>query len=143
VKHNLHLVTRPESARPHLDGEQGPSRFVAEICFELCQELGTHLENRASSDSQALPLQAAITPVSQRYAEREGVALDGQHQPDVSPQTPVWQHKRVQHAVFGAGKVLGEDQISFEVQFDQGDTLNFSKKSAHLYFSLPDIPADE
>lgn len=136
VKHALHLITRPESARPHLDGEQGPSRFVPEICFELCQELGTTLENRAAPDSEALTLKTPITPVSRRYAEREGIILEGQHQPDVSTQAPVWQHKRVEHAVFGAGNVLGEDQVSFEVQFDQGDTLNFSKKSAHLYFTV-------
>ena len=39
------------------------------------------------------------------------------------------------HAIFGAGSIVGEDESSFEVRFDNGDTLNFSKKSALLYFT--------
>ncbi|GHD42429.1 DNA helicase-2 / ATP-dependent DNA helicase PcrA [Marinobacter persicus] len=141
AKHALHLITRPESTRPHLDGEQGPSRFVPEICYELSQELGSTLDQRAPENQQPLTLKVPLTPVSQRYAEREGVTLKGSQQPATDQHKPVWQHNRVQHAVFGAGEVQSEDQTSFEVKFDKGDTLNFSKKSAHLYFSLPGDPA--
>ncbi|HBM51019.1 MAG TPA: ATP-dependent helicase, partial [Marinobacter sp.] len=75
-------------------------------------------------------------PVSLRYAERAKITLDGQapaSTPDASQ--PVWHQPRLIHAIFGAGRVTGEDESSFEVRFDNGDILNFSKKSAHLYFT--------
>jgi len=40
----------------------------------------------------------------------------------------------VEHVLFGAGGILREDDTSFEVRFQSGRVLNFSKKSAHLYF---------
>ena len=48
---------------------------------------------------------------------------------------PLWHLKRLSHAIFGAGSVVSEDESSFEVHFDNGEVLNFSKKSAHLYFT--------
>ncbi|EMP55011.1 UvrD/REP helicase [Marinobacter santoriniensis NKSG1] len=129
----LHLITRPVSKRPHLDGDQGPSRFVQECCFELSQEFGTALDQRP--DGSPLSISAPLTPISQRYAEREGVTLDGAMAQADTRAEPVWHCQRVSHAVFGAGQVVNEDESSFEVHFDNGDTLNFSKKSAHLYFT--------
>lgn len=61
--------------------------------------------------------------------------MAGAPQPAVDASAPVWHHPRVSHAIFGPGTVLAEDERSFEVRFDRGDTLNFSKKSAHLYFT--------
>lgn len=142
VRDTLHLITRPQSRNPHLDGDQGPSRFVSEICFELSDELGETLDRQTPDAEQTLTLSQPLTPISHRYAEREGVVLEGQTAPTARPdQQPVWQYPQVVHAIFGSGRVVGEDESSFEVSFANGDTLNFSKKSAHLYFTVPtDLP---
>ncbi len=134
TRETLHLISRPVSKRPHLDGDQGPSRFVEECCFELSDELGQHLDT-GSSTTSPIELDAPLTPVSQRYAQREDVTLEGSAPANDDRQTPIWHSRRVSHAIFGAGSVVDEDESSFEVRFDNGDTLNFSKKSAHLYFT--------
>ena len=134
TRETLHLISRPVSKRPHLDGDQGPSRFVEECCFELSEELGQHLDSDRKTSSP-IKLEAPLTPVSQRYAQREGVTLEGTTPATDDRQAPVWHSQRVSHAIFGAGSIVGEDESSFEVRFDNGDTLNFSKKSAHLYFT--------
>ncbi|WP_091999017.1 ATP-dependent helicase [Marinobacter pelagius] len=134
TRETLHLISRPVSKRPHLDGDQGPSRFVEECCFELSEELGQHLDSDGRTASP-IKLEAPLTPVSQRYAQREGVSLEGTTPATDDRQAPVWHSQRVSHAIFGAGSIVGEDESSFEVRFDNGDTLNFSKKSAHLYFT--------
>jgi DNA helicase-2/ATP-dependent DNA helicase PcrA len=131
-RQQLHLITRPASGRPHLDGEQGPSRFVAECCFELSDELGGALHQ--PDGSNALTLNAPLTAISKRYGRREGITLSGETSQEDNDQ-PLWQRERLQHAIFGAGTVVSEDERAFEVRFDNGDTLNFSKQSAHLYFS--------
>jgi len=135
-RHQLHLITRPESRQPHLDGDQGPSRFVAELCFALSQELGEALDKEEAGPDQPVTLKSPLTPVSLRYAERARITLDGQAPVGAeAPSTPVWHHSRLVHAILGTGEVTAEDESSFEVRFTNGDTLNFSKKSAHLYFS--------
>ncbi|MCM0613574.1 ATP-dependent helicase [Marinobacter sediminum] len=135
TRQQLHLVSRPASNQPHLDGDQGPSRFVEECCFQLANEFGGWLDERIQEQGQSIRLEAPLTPISQRYAEREGVVLDGQAATVTDSNDPLWYRERVSHAIFGAGSVVAEDEGSFEVRFDNGDTLNFSKKSAHLYFT--------
>ncbi|PFG10919.1 ATP-dependent helicase [Marinobacter sp. LV10MA510-1] len=132
-RQQLHLITRPASSRPHLDGEQGPSRFVAECCFELSDELGGALHQLEGSN--AIAMNAPLTAISERYGRREGVTLSGETSQENNDQ-PLWQRERLQHAIFGAGTVVSEDERAFEVRFDNGDTLNFSKQSAHLYFNV-------
>lgn len=134
TRQRLHLITRPASTQPHLDGDQGPSRFVDECCFELANELGGCLEARTPGDTSAIRLAAPITPVSQRYSDRESVGLEGQAAKPESSTEPLWHRKRLSHAIFGPGSIVAEDEGSFEVRFDNGETLNFSKQSAHLYF---------
>jgi DNA helicase-2/ATP-dependent DNA helicase PcrA len=73
--------------------------------------------------------------VSLRYAEREGVQLESEGTVSQNTAEPVWHQQRLTHAIFGTGEVISEDESSFEVRFGNGDTLNFSKKSAHLYFT--------
>lgn len=135
ARHQLHLISRPLSDKPHLDGDQGPSRFIGECCFELADEMGHHLDNRRPESDHTLPLKSPLTPISQRYAEREGITLHGQATNKDSSAGPLWHQTRITHAIFGAGTVTTEDESSFEVHFDGGDSLNFSKKSAHLYFT--------
>ncbi|PSF05118.1 ATP-dependent helicase [Marinobacter fuscus] len=135
TRHSLHLITRPAPATPHLAGEQGPSRFVSELCFELCRELGQHMDSRHALAGQALKLDSPITPISQRYARRAGLTLQGEVPQTTTETQLIWQQTRVVHAIFGIGTVVSEDESAFEVCFANGDTLSFSKKSAHLYFS--------
>jgi len=133
TRHHLHLITRPLSGQPHLEGDLGPSRFVHELCFDLSRELGGWLEQR-DADQPELTVSAPLTATAERYAAHESVTLKGTGQPRESSSQPTWTLARISHAVLGPGTVVGEDQQSFEVRFDSGDTLNFSKKSAHLYF---------
>lgn len=133
TRHQLHLITRPLSGQPHLEGDMGPSRFVSELCFGLSREFGRWLEER-ETDQHELTLKAPLTLTAERYAAHESIILTGTRQSHTSGSQPLWTQPRLSHAVLGPGAVVGEDQQSFEVKFDSGDTLNFSKKSAHLYF---------
>ncbi|MFO8142377.1 MAG: ATP-dependent helicase [Marinobacter sp.] len=137
ARNALHLITRPASPQPHLEGEQGPSRFVSELCFELSRQLGAALDGSDYAPGQSLTLSVPLTAISRRYAEREEVVIEGQGGApiDQAPE-PIWHQHRVVHAIFGTGDVISEDESSFEVRFANGDTLNFSKKSAHLYFTV-------
>ena len=137
TRQTLHLISRPMSKQPHTDGDQGPSRFVEECCFELASEFGRWLDERTSDTGPELKLEAPLTPVSSRYAEREGVTLEGEIQTHDSTASPLWHQPRLNHAIFGKGAVVSEDESSFEVHFSNGEKMNFSKKSAHLYFSIP------
>ncbi|WP_166266682.1 ATP-dependent helicase [Marinobacter caseinilyticus] len=137
TRQQLHLISRPGGTRPPMDADQGPSRFVAELCIPLSDALGRYFDDSQQDDHTALALDLPLTPISVRYAAREGITLTSdQHQPPAAnPDMPLWAHARVIHAIFGAGTVVNEDESAFEVTFDAGQTLNFSKKSAHLYFS--------
>ncbi|WP_339783185.1 ATP-dependent helicase [uncultured Marinobacter sp.] len=137
TRQTLHLITRPVSKQPHLDGDQGPSRFVEECCFDLASDFGRWLDERSPDTNRSLKLAAQLTPVSLRYAAREGVTLEGEVQASDSSTALLWHQPRLNHAIFGTGTVVAEDESSFEVHFGSGEKLNFSKKSAHLYFSVP------
>lgn len=101
----------------------------------LAEEFGRWLDERIPAETSTTRLSAPLTPVSQRYAAREDVTLEGQAAKSASSMEPLWHLKRLSHAIFGAGSVVSEDESSFEVHFDNGEVLNFSKKSAHLYFT--------
>ena len=135
ARHALHLITRPASQKPHLEGDQGPSRFVAELCYPLSAELGAMLDANQQPEGEPLSLDHPVTAISVRYTSRAGIALEGGHEEPLTSMEPVWHCRRVFHAVFGRGEVIAEDESSFEVRFENADTLNFSKKSAHLYFT--------
>ncbi|MGC8120361.1 ATP-dependent helicase [Marinobacter sp. VGCF2001] len=135
ARQSLHLITRPAPASPHLAGDQGPSRFITELCFGLSEELGSLIETPANTADQPLTLDNPLTPVSLRYADREGIRLQSEATVQTGITEPVWHHPRLVHAIFGTGDVVSEDESSFEVRFGNGDRLNFSKKSAHLYFT--------
>lgn len=132
----LYLLT-PSSDDP----EQAPSRFLRELCLPLCDELGAALSG--PDRPETLRLETPVTAIAKRYARREDVGLDS---PSIAPEAeaspgiyppgqPVWALGRLRHAIFGIGRVKAEDERSFEVVFEDGRRLNFSKKSAHLYFS--------
>ncbi|HTN32992.1 MAG TPA: ATP-dependent helicase, partial [Marinobacter sp.] len=103
--------------------------------FDLADEMGNWLDKPRPESASALELKAPLTPVSQRYAEREGIVLHGHATVKNGPTGSLWHQPRISHAIFGSGTVTREDESSFEVHFDGGDLLNFSKKSAHLYFT--------
>jgi len=139
TRQTLHLITRPASKQPHLDGDQGPSRFIEECCFELADEFGRWLDERSPGSGSSVALGAPLTPVSARYAAQEGITLEGEVQVNTNTTSPLWHQPRLNHTIFGAGTVVAEDESSFEVHFASGEKMNFSKKSAHLYFSIPSI----
>ncbi|WP_416234168.1 ATP-dependent helicase [Marinobacter sp. JSM 1782161] len=135
----LHLITRPDQGTPHLDGDQGPSRFMHELCFPISDALGSALDDGVGNDG-AIELDQPLTAISERYAERAGVTLVGGDTAETdSGSGPIWCRPRLVHALLGAGRVTDESEGAFDVCFDNGDTLTFSKKSAHLYFREPDF----
>ncbi|MBS3803783.1 MAG: ATP-dependent helicase [Oleiphilaceae bacterium] len=139
TRQQLHLITRSAEARPVMDADQGPSRFIAELRFDLSQHLGSALQAREAEPQAQAPeinLNAPLSPISLRYAERAGVTLSTTAtETTLSDEgQPLWACKRLSHGIFGEGSVIGEDERAFEVRFDAGQTLNFSKQSAHLYF---------
>ena len=135
TRNQLHLITRPFSEKRHLDGDQGPSRFMDELCFPLSREFGHWLDEHANESADALTATVPLTPTGLRYARLQGITLQTSVAATTEETTPLWARARLSHAIFGPGSVTGEDERSFEVAFDNGDTLNFSKKSAHLYFT--------
>ncbi|MDO6441529.1 ATP-dependent helicase [Marinobacter sp. 2_MG-2023] len=136
TREKLHLITRQPSKQPHLDGDQGPSRFIEECCFDLADEFGRWLDGRVTDSNRSVKLAAPLTPVSSRYAAQEGISLEGDARAYDSTTSPLWHQTRLNHAIFGPGSVVAEDESSFEVHFTSGEKMHFSKKSAHLYFSV-------
>lgn len=143
TRNQLHLLTRPGGSRPAVDADQAPSRFIGELCIPLSETLGRYCDERSKNNGdeqqdpqQELSLACPLSPVSIRYAAREGIQLQSEHVGEAAPSNaPLWAQSRLSHPIFGNGSVIGEDESAFEVRFDSGRTLNFSKKSAHLYFS--------
>ena len=126
---SLHLLTCTESEVQ----ERLPSRFVSECHFELSRELGGLLHHQSGSNPS---LSVPASDIAQRYAKLHDTDLDAPApaEPDAANAAPVWQARAVEHVLFGSGGILREDDTSFEVRFQSGRVLNFSKKSAHLYF---------
>ncbi len=145
TRNQLHLLTRPGGSRPAMDTDQAPSRFIGELCITLSESLGRYFDEHSKGEvnsneqhdaQQTLSLVCPLSPVSIRYAAREGIQLQSEYTGGkVSTSAPLWAQPRLSHPIFGNGSVIGEDESAFEVSFDSGRTLNFSKKSAHLYFS--------
>lgn len=138
ARDELHLITRPRGPRPQVDAEQAPSRFVGELCFDLCQELGTRLEPGKTAESAAeLVLSSPVTDIARRYCRREGIDVNGPREPEAqNTREPVWARKRLSHASFGPGTVTGENDSAFTVAFDTGESRTFSKQHAHLFFRM-------
>ncbi|MFC4258043.1 ATP-dependent helicase [Marinobacter lacisalsi] len=136
TRNELHLITRPGGTRPAVDADQAPSRFVGELCHDLSERFGRWLDQRKQGheDSDQFEVDLPLTPVGQRYASRETVSLKGEAPSPVTDNQPLWACQRLNHAIFGPGTVLAEEESSFDVRFDEGRLLTFSKKSAHLYF---------
>ena len=130
TRDSLHLLTRTGE---EAESDQAPSRFVRELNFALSDQLGARLYRCQSSQ---LSLSEPATAIAQRYAKLHEVTLDA---PSPAPDSesegePIWQRRRVEHVLFGSGEVIDEQERAFEVRFTSGRVLNFSKKSAHLYF---------
>ncbi len=132
ARENLHLLSCDTEAGNNDDSL--PSRFVAEMHFPLSEALGNRLHD--NPEGPTLKLDGPATPVAHRYAKLHDLSLQAP-QPDsavTENSGPVWHAETVVHVLFGKGQVIREEERSFEVRFDNGRTLNFSKKSAHLYF---------
>ncbi|PVY76289.1 DNA helicase-2/ATP-dependent DNA helicase PcrA [Tamilnaduibacter salinus] len=130
----LHLIGPPASGPAHLDGDQAPSRFVAELSLPLSKDLGQQLD-QAPEAGTTLQSQHPATPVSHRYLTREGLTFDAdQAEGDDEAASSIWHHERVTHAILGGGTVTTEEDRSFQVRFDDGRILDFTKHNAHLYF---------
>ncbi len=141
----LHLLIPPSMEQGgSATSELMPSRFVKELRFELCRELGDKLQplsDAGASQQRAEKLEIEInhtpTKISKRYADLKNATLKQATTKKENPsgEPPAWHCDAVHHAIFGDGNVTGEDERSFKVKFEDGKEMDFSKKSAHLYFS--------
>lgn len=135
TRRQLHLITPEAGPRALVDAGSGRSRFFEELAYELSCQLGDQLHQPREQPSKPLELSHALTSVSQAYAERAGVELrTNQPAPPANQDATLWHQPRLAHTLFGHGSVVSENEAAFEVRFDEGRTLNFSKKTAHLYF---------
>lgn len=132
AREELHLIGPPLSETAHLDGDQAPSRFVAELSLPLSTALGQQLD-QGPPEGGTLRCEHPATAISRRYLSREGLAFDAD-QAEASVESSVWHHERVAHAILGNGTVTTEEDRSFQVRFDDGRVLDFTKQNAHLYF---------
>ena len=134
ARDELHLLTvKSDPARGYLD-EIRPSRFLREMMLERVREMGEQLE----AGQIKLRFKHTLTRIGQRYLKL--VCPDAElESPDQNEETnhaaPYWERKSVIHSILGEGNVVKESGNAFEVKFKDGKMYNFSKKSAHLFFS--------
>ncbi|XOZ32564.1 ATP-dependent helicase [Halomonadaceae bacterium KBTZ08] len=131
TREHLHLLTTDGS-----DPERLPSRFVAECAVGLSRELGEAL---STGSTGTVALTAPTSRVARRYAQLHNVTLDAPSPEDTretstAPARPIWEAREVDHVLYGPGYVIQATDTAFEVRFHSGRSLQFSKKSAHLYF---------
>ncbi len=132
----LHLLVPPSTEQgSSATSDFMPSRFVKEMRFDLCNELGEQLQ--PADHPLEIELTHTPTKIARRYAEFKNTTLTQQEtkKAKTSDEAPAWHSDAIHHAIFGDGNVTGEDDRSFKVLFEDGKEMDFSKKSAHLYFS--------
>lgn len=126
-----------------------PSRFIAELQFPLCEQLGQFLNVNTQKDEAQDPSQppsvrqfrsSSMSAIAKRYCQFEKIDYIEPELPTHNPLTPseertIWSLKRVRHAIFGLGNITSSSETAFKVRFDDNKLMDFSKKSAHLYFT--------
>ncbi len=153
VREALHLFAPPGAA-------DNQSRFIGEMQVEASLWLANALY--AHTDATAVkvpPALAPLSPICERYCARERITLEqpslsarlmsritggqrtGKERGPTRTECPLWKQDRVHHAIFGEGQVTQELERSFSVRFTTGKEMEFSKKSAHLYFKQVDTHA--
>lgn len=111
TREQLHLITRPFGEKRHLDGDQGPSRFIDELCFPLSHEFGQWLDGRSCDSADALTATVPLTSTGLRYAHLQGVTLQTSSETTAEETTPLWARARLSHAIFGPGSVTGRTSV--------------------------------
>ena len=137
AKENLLLLTVPKPAKG-ARSDRMPSRFMAQLQDALSSQAGQQLHQSRSP----LVLDYPRSEVLDRYLAQEFPNLEVQLSAKATKahkKKPtlgrIWQRRKVIHSIFGEGAVLSETNSDFRVRFEDGATYDFSKKSAHLYFS--------
>lgn len=124
------------------------SRFLTEMRIDESLWLASMLErNPEKTDVQVPETLTPLSSLSHTYAERQGTQLiepvikkrfldrlSGKRTSYNPSGKRLWYQDRVRHAIFGVGQVIQELERSFSVRFNDGKEMEFSKKSAHLYF---------
>ncbi len=128
------FLYRPGTLHP-TGKDSHPSRFLAEMHTELSVAAGQHLDEGKSSTSQEIfHSPKPLTPVLKRYLDWHGIDYQAPERANVPESRELWHYPHLRHAVLGSGKVLGDLDDAFEMEFADGSKMAFSKKSAHLYF---------
>lgn len=137
AKENLLLLTVPKPAKG-ARSDRMPSRFMAQLQDALSSQAGQQLHQSRAP----LVLDYPRSEVLDRYLAQEFPSLAVQMSAKATKAAKkkpalgrIWQRRKVIHSIFGEGAVLSETNSDFRVRFEDGATYDFSKKSAHLYFS--------
>ncbi len=134
ARNELHLLTVKTDPARGFQEESRPSRFLREMMPERIGEIGDQLESKSSK----LSFKSQLTSIAKRYLKivSPEAELELPENSEAADHTaPCWERKSVIHSVLGEGSVVTESGNAFEVKFKDGKTYNFSKQSAHLFFS--------
>ena len=143
ARDELYLVTAPNPThnRPAQSSDRIPSRFMGELRNELSCQVGRFLHENTNSENEEVaevPLDFPCSEVVEAYVQtvQPNAKLTWSDKATTihNELSLPWQKTRVEHSIFGQGKVLSETGTDFKVRFDDGSEYDFSKKSAHLYF---------
>ncbi|MCP5208582.1 MAG: ATP-dependent helicase [Hahellaceae bacterium] len=149
---NRHASSHSYVTPEQLDDNK-PSRFVAELQHALSDSLGGFLyQPRPTESSDSAPgrrqftADRRLTEIAKRYCDAENTDYTEPELPkigraaaimaDKNDCSEIWRTKRIRHAIFGPGSIVSETENAFKVTFDDARVMEFSKKSAHLYFSV-------
>ncbi len=139
AKETLYLFG-PQSQDGLEEKELQPSRFLPNLHWRCSETTGDFLESIKCNTVGTKPSFLSPLPLSsigRRYLDIHGISYlsPAPKQAAMPTMGPVWQAEKVRHALLGPGKVVADLGDAFSVRFDDGNLLNFSKKSAHLYFA--------
>ncbi len=137
AKQTLYLY-RPGTANP-TSKDTRPSRFLAEMHPELTVAAGAFLdEGKCLEEDSIFHSPKPLTPVLKRYLDWHQVRYQAPERTTPDQAQELWHHPRLRHAILGPGQVCGDLDDAFEMEFNDGSKMRFSKKSAHLYFVVDD-----
>ena len=135
AKQSLYLYG-PKASQDFGEKETMPSRFTREMAEDPSIKAGKFLDKLKSAKESNIEFEAdtPLTPIARRYLDWHQVAYHQGKEVEEQTAGPVWEHTHVNHAILGPGQVTADLGDAFQVEFLDGKQMNFSKKSAHLYF---------
>ncbi|WLQ12577.1 ATP-dependent helicase [Hahella aquimaris] len=138
AKKAIYLFTPTLDGKAALSKDDKPSRFVKEASIDVSTTVGAFLDQCKHSNTNGSAHYEStqrLTPIATRYLEWHDVNYEQPAQTTAREPEQIWSGDRVRHSILGEGEVIADLDDAFQVEFEDGRRMNFSKKSAHLYFN--------